>query len=1840
MKTLLHFLVCCFLLALPDILIGQVTYTVNTTDNNNDGVCDSNHCTLNEAITLSNNDGVLSNIHFNIPNSGPFNFNYFIYSITDNYTIIDGTTQPNHYLGLITFNYLELSSEYNEIYGLQFDGSSDGLRINNSNNIIGDENKGNIFSNCSRGIRTSGSISNLTISHNYIGTNPQGNNIGNSIYGIACSDCNNSVIEKNIIGYNANAIWLSTGSSSTELNENTLYCNNKALRLNTSIPAPIITSVSNSTITGTAPVNSTIEIYYADGVNCYNSVCQGTTYIGQIISDNSGNWIYSLSTPLDSSFSGTIACYAYDGDLNSNFSCFEYYSPPNLNGNYIVNTTLDNDDGNCDSNHCSLREAIIASNDDTLQSNISFNIPGIGPHVINLVTTLPSINYSGNTNLDATTQPNFSLGSIILKGSGISITSSNNTIKGLKILEGEEAIRIVGDNNNIISNIIGNGGAGINDASISNSGNKIIDNFIGIDDKNNPLPNTHFAILNNNSDYIVKNNTIAFNSIGFANRGYSYDKLSNHLFCNSEPTQLSQFITPKPSPIINAVSDSIYGISSPYDTIYIFSVEESCQEVPCQGKDILFTTVTDHNGNWSYLTPNNFERKQRITAVAVDSTFNTSEFASCFIILPDACTFSELLSVNLNPCNTQGIVLDLKQLTLSPNPTQSSCASTLISNDAWYQIEVPPTGNFQVRSNINNTVNPVIEAYTGSCGNLNLVDCSEIDSLPKTMVFENYTAGNTVYLRVWDKNNTITASANTALLHLTAHELSLNKDEWELCDQENNLINGNPTILSERDANSFILEYESNATPADIAAIEQELLSDGSTLSESCLCNGVPLQLWKSGSPIDVEDRRRRMKTRANVDTTNYNYVFETIEFQVNAYAIGEQYATDVAMDAEGNFAMVWIDQQRRHNYGRVYKSSGNPITQEFQLGASDKTQYNSSIAMDDSGDFVAVWHEINPAQAGATFAIYGRQYNADGTPKNPSFDISTPSANTSTDQDVKDIAPLGANAQVAVDGSGNFNVVWHVGSLIFAQQLDNSGSLVGNIIEVGTTIDNNISPNPSIGVNDSGEFIIVWNGQDADETGIYAQRYSANGTPVGSAIAVNSFDTGAQSHPDVVLANDGSFVVTWESFEQEGPGLDYGVYAQRFDSGGNKVSTEFLVNNYTTDAQRHPSISLFDDGSFVIAWSSRGQDGFEEGIYAKVFDANGTPITPPFNDSANGSVGEEFRMNSYEEPEQEKPSTATNGSNIMIGAWEDGANDGSFKGIFAQRYEILPDNTNTKIFYPIGTATPSTLLGDQLDFPVTVYTPSNAVKRAKVAIIDTGIDEDHSHLVNALWTNPATNDGDNCVIGDVYGYDFVNEAGTPIDLDGHGTKVSGIVTRDFDTGVQLELMSLKFHELNRGKVFDAICAIYYAVDNGAEILNLSWGFEAAEYPAILNKALKYASDQGVLIVTTAGNTSKNNDKINKFPANLNIENMIVVTSYEYRQSDGSKRLANYASYGQSQVDIAAYGYVESPKAGGGLEPSAGTSLAAPMVARTAATIKGLYPILTATEIKDCILSSAEQVSAFSTLVSSGGILDHDAALACAQNKHDMITAAACAASSLGASPTITDESCAGMDGSISLTTSGTDPNPSFCWSNAETTASISNLVPGTYSVTITDDNRCVREYTYTVATNCTAGACQTNLVINSVPIPDNTYQSDNTIISAGTIPSGGDVTFKAEQSITLQPGFQVDANADFLAIIEVCPPSSSQELPEQLKINQTDNIPNSLSAKVYPNPTFDQLTVEVFKDKQGFQLEVFDVMGRLLNRWNIRENQATLSVQQLNAGMYYLRIDGKLIEKVVVGNK
>ena len=107
------------------------------------------------------------------------------------------------------------------------------------------------------------------------------------------------------------------------------------------------------------------------------------------------------------------------------------------------------------------------------------------------------------------------------------------------------------------------------------------------------------------------------------------------------------------------------------------------------------------------------------------------------------------------------------------------------------------------------------------------------------------------------------------------------------------------------------------------------------------------------------------------------------------------------------------------------------------------------------------------------------------------------------------------------------------------------------------------ISPQPVIAMNNSGNFIITWQGQDNDSCGIYAQRFLANETSVSNAFLVNTYQNNTQANPSIAYHNDDSFIIVWESYEQEGQGLDFGIYGQRFNNFGQKIGNEFSVNSY-----------------------------------------------------------------------------------------------------------------------------------------------------------------------------------------------------------------------------------------------------------------------------------------------------------------------------------------------------------------------------------------------------------------------------------------------------------------------------------------------------------------------------------------------------------------------------------------------------------------------------------------------------------------------------------------------------
>lgn len=291
---------------------------------------------------------------------------------------------------------------------------------------------------------------------------------------------------------------------------------------------------------------------------------------------------------------------------------------------------------------------------------------------------------------------------------------------------------------------------------------------------------------------------------------------------------------------------------------------------------------------------------------------------------------------------------------------------------------------------------------------------------------------------------------------------------------------------------------------------------------------------------------------------------------------------------------------------------------------------------------------------------------------------------------------------------------------------------------------------------------------------------------------------------------------------------------------------------------------------------------------------------------------------------------------------------------------------------------------------PIELYKPVKSSPKARIAIVDTGVKLDHVAFENALWENAEINDNDNCVTGDLYGYDFKNEVGSPMDTDGHGTWVAGTIIEDFPEDIQLEIMSPKFYDNSEGTLFEALCGMHYAIDEGASTIVTSWGFRSLSIPPFLEDVLQKGLIRDVLFVASAGNNNENIDSgIPKYPSNATNANLMTVAAYD----EVAESLASYSNFGPVSVDLGAIGHVIAPSIVNNatnlsqVDSVVGTSIAAPRVARTALIMKATYPKLTYADIKDCILSTVDMPNVLAGLVLSGGILNHEKALACAEQK-------------------------------------------------------------------------------------------------------------------------------------------------------------------------------------------------------------------------------------------------------------
>lgn len=251
-----------------------------------------------------------------------------------------------------------------------------------------------------------------------------------------------------------------------------------------------------------------------------------------------------------------------------------------------------------------------------------------------------------------------------------------------------------------------------------------------------------------------------------------------------------------------------------------------------------------------------------------------------------------------------------------------------------------------------------------------------------------------------------------------------------------------------------------------------------------------------------------------------------------------------------------------------------------------------------------------------------------------------------------------------------------------------------------------------------------------------------------------------------------------------------------------------------------------------------------------------------------------------------------------------------------------------------------------------------------------------------------------------------------------HGTHVAGIIaaSRDNSLGIKgvavpVKIMAIRTVPDGDERDKDVANAIRYAAENGAKVINMSFGKSYSPEKEVVDEAVKYALSKDVLLVHAAGNDGSNVDSKPNYPSPFfqnsteRADAWIEVGASTWM--GGEKLAAEFSNYGAKRVDLFAPGYrIRSTVPGSEYEELDGTSMAAPVVAGVAALVRAYYPDLSALQVKEVLMSSVtpvdwevtkpgtEQLVKMTDLCVSGGIVNAYQALQAASKVKALAVAA------------------------------------------------------------------------------------------------------------------------------------------------------------------------------------------------------------------------------------------------------
>jgi len=300
-----------------------------------------------------------------------------------------------------------------------------------------------------------------------------------------------------------------------------------------------------------------------------------------------------------------------------------------------------------------------------------------------------------------------------------------------------------------------------------------------------------------------------------------------------------------------------------------------------------------------------------------------------------------------------------------------------------------------------------------------------------------------------------------------------------------------------------------------------------------------------------------------------------------------------IASDSIGNFVITWGDERNGDGdvFAQRYSSDGLALGDNFRANddSGDNRQYDPEIASDYNGNFVITWYDTR----NGGYDVYAQRYLSDGTALGDNFKVNDGAPSAYHD-----------GPSISTDGTGNFVITWTDSRKydldIYAQRYSSDGAALSGNFKVNNH-DFGDQDYPSISSDSNGNFIITWSTPVDVNGDIYAQRYSSDGTALGDNFKVNDGDPSSELlEPSVSTDVNGNVMICWN----DGLFSDTSnIFAQRYSNNGSRIGTNFRITTtgtsidaalwneriYSTwiDFDRSNDIIGFDDITGYDIWAN-----------------------------------------------------------------------------------------------------------------------------------------------------------------------------------------------------------------------------------------------------------------------------------------------------------------------------------------------------------------------------------------------------------------------------------------------------------------------------------------------------------------------------------------------------------------------------------------------------------------------------------------------------------------------------